>query len=425
MLIIAVLPMMALLAEGKNMAENPSFAIASEGSAGPAGYALEGAAKYEFAGYRDEFSSKGIVFDSYQAAGTVSQTVPVDPKQGRWLTFRIRARAEDGFAVQQDQLYLEMAFFGDHGKRYQDKVKRLIYREITRDRKDFAVNGDNHKSGAAAWRSYELEELLPFAETDAVKFSVGFEGGSGTGQPYDRFMISEFDVQQHQNSTEGKEDPAARIGSQSKAKPSSTAGMISLGGRWYYKPSAGESISLNSDGKLADRLMVTEKNSSQLFYKDDQLENPFEGNMTAWLRKGFLDEDGQMVKEDRFIPDNVTVEFDGSKYFTIHARNIPNHPTAIFPDTYGSQGYNPNYIQEHNYAWKLPLEPKLLTDPLPVDPKNTEWRCRWARPGSPSMEWPSTIPSTRECRMRRGSWTGAVAIRAPTTATIITNIRSA
>jgi len=119
------------------------------------------------------------------------------------------------------------------------------------------------------------------------------------------------------------------------------------------------------------KLLVTEANSDRLFYRDDRLENPFAGNMTAWLRKGFLDEEGRVVTEDRFVPDNVTVEFDGSDYLTIHARNIPNHPTARFPDTYGTQGYNPSYIQEHDYAWKLPLVPHLRKDPLAVDTQNS------------------------------------------------------
>jgi hypothetical protein len=349
-----------LLAGSPNIAHNSDF-TSIVGDL-PRDYLLSGAARFEYAGYRDEFASKGVILDSAQSSGSVSQTLDIDRTQGKWITFRIRGKAEGGFAVGQDQLYLQMEFLGDHGKTYQDKVRRLIYREITRDRQDMAVNGDDHKSGAAVWRTYGLEELLPFAQTDAVRFTVGFENGQGTGKPYTRFMIDEFDVYQDTGSHEGKVDPADRIKIPAP-NATSTDGMISLGGRWYYKPANGETVKLP--------LKVTEANSDRLFYKDDRLENPFEGNMTAWLRRGMKDEQGRVATVDRFIPDNVVLEFDGSDTFTIHAKNIPNHPTARFPDTYGTQGYNPNYIQEHDYAWRIPITPHLQSDPRPVDAQNT------------------------------------------------------
>jgi hypothetical protein len=93
--------------------------------------------------------------------------------------------------------------------------------------------------------------------------------------------------------------------------------------------------------------------------------------MTAWLRKGYLDEDGNMVQQDRFVPDNLTVEFDGSDTMALHARNLPNHPTARFPDTFGTLGYNPSYIQEHNDTYRLPLSPKLKEKPVAMDLHNT------------------------------------------------------
>jgi len=366
MLAFTILATTQVTSANPNLAQNSDFAVAAANA--PQNYALTGAAKYGIAGYKDEFSTPGVLLDSTAPTGEVSQTVPIDQSHGRWIKFQIRGKAEDGFQLSGDELYMSMDFYG--GAKYEDRVKRLIYREITRDRKDFAVNGDNHKNGAAVWRTYELEELLPFAETDNVKFTVGFAGGSGADHQFSRFMVNEFDVIQESQSSEGKQDPADRI-HPSKAKATSTNGMIHLGGRWYYLPKESENIPLDSTGRLTGPLLVTERNSSQLFYKDDRLENPFEGNMTAWLRKGFLDEQGNLVTQDRFVPDNVTVEFDSSGFLTIHARNIPNHPTAQFPDTYGTQGYNPSYIQEHDYAWKLPLEPKLRENPVAVDTKNT------------------------------------------------------
>ena len=47
------------------------------------------------------------------------------------------------------------------------------------DRRDLTVNGNFHRGGAAVWRSYEIEELLPFPEVDAAR--VGVTGPSQGG----------------------------------------------------------------------------------------------------------------------------------------------------------------------------------------------------------------------------------------------------
>ncbi len=369
MLLLSMLTVTLDATDGHAIALNPDFSVTDPSHKLPQGYLLTGAARYEYAGYKDEYSTKGVVLDSSQPNGAVSQTLDIDRTKGKWISFRVRARAEDGFAVANDQLYLELDFYGNHGQSYQDKVKRLIYRQITKDRRDFAVNGDDHKNGAAVWRTYQIEELLPFAQTDRIKLTLGFEGGVGKDKPFCRLMVDAFDIEQNQQSSDGRQDPADRITHPTAV--GQTDGMIALGGRWFYRPSPDEHLETGVGGKLKQTLWVTEEHSKQLFYKDDRLENPFAGNMTAWLRKGFLDEDGKTVTQDRFVPDNVTLEFDGSPYFTIHARNIPNHPTARFPDTYGTQGYNPNSIQAHNYSWKLPLVPTLKKNPVAVDKLNT------------------------------------------------------
>ncbi len=54
--------------------------------------------------------------------------------------------------------------------------------------------------------------------------------------------------------------------------------------------------------------------------------------------------------------------FKGDGFLTMKAHNLPNHPTAQFPDTFGTQGYNPNYIQELDKTYRLPLEPKIDPD---------------------------------------------------------------
>jgi hypothetical protein len=132
--------------------------------------------------------------------------------------------------------------------------------------------------------------------------------------------------------------------------------LIALGGRWYYRPAPGESIS-----PASAPLTVTEENADRLFYKSDRLINPFLENMTAWLRPGYLDEQGNTVTKDQFVPDNVVLIFKGDGFLTLKAKNIPNHPTAKFP------GFNPSHIQEIDSTYRLPLEPVLNPQAVAMD----------------------------------------------------------
>jgi hypothetical protein len=131
-----------------------------------------------------------------------------------------------------------------------------------------------------------------------------------------------------------------------------------LGGRWYYQATPGESVSSSTP------LTVTEDNADRLFYKSDLLINPFLNNMTAWLRPGYLDEKGNLVTQDTFLPDNVVLVFKGDGFLTLTSRNIPNHPTAKFP------GFNPSHIQEMNETFRLPLEPVLDPQAVAMDEAN-------------------------------------------------------
>ncbi|MEI9998324.1 MAG: hypothetical protein WDO13_03730 [Verrucomicrobiota bacterium] len=63
--------------------------------------------------------------------------------------------------------------------------------------------------------------------------------------------------------------------------------LTALGGRWYYAPAQGETVTLP--------LTVTEANADRLFYRSDRLINPFLNNMTAWLRAGYKDLAGDLV----------------------------------------------------------------------------------------------------------------------------------
>jgi len=344
-----------------NLVTNPNFETKNASGNGPAGFELKGNARWAWSGYSDETAIKGVSLRAHDASGSsdgsVSQLVTgIDQKKGKWLKFSFRGRAEDDFAVANDLLGMKIAFYSKGGSNYLDAGQKLIYREILRDRKDFAVNGDDHKNGAAVWRTYEFEELMPFPEVDSVRIGVEFKNGIAKSDKFSSFFIQDFSLTQSDTSSDGRLEPTAKAPSNS-LKQIDTHELVALGGRWYYQPQNGESVSIDASGRLMGVLTVNEANSSRLFYKDERLENPFESNMSAWLRKGNLDVNRQLVTEDRFIPDNVSITFDNSGMMALHVHNIPNHPTAKFPDTVGTQGYNPSYIQEHNDTYYLPVNP--------------------------------------------------------------------
>jgi len=361
-LVLALLGCVTAQARIVNLVQNPGFESATNNV--PDGYELTGAAAWGRVGGADEFTSQGVLFPGdAKAGGSVSQVVHgIDPTKGKWLTFRFRGLAQDGFTVDGDALSMKIEFFSKNGADYLDNVTRLIYREVTTDRQNLTVNGDYHKHGAEVWRSYELEELIPYPEVDTVKITVQYANGTATSAEKSFFYIDDFSLVQRKKSLTGKVDPATRLAPVSTAQPD-TSKLTSLGGRWYYEPADGEKVTLP--------LTVTEENADRLFYKSDRLINPFLNNMTAWLRPGYKNLQGDVVTQDTFVPDNVVLIFKGDGFLTMKAHNIPNHPTAKFPDTYGTQGYNPNFIQEMDATYRLPLDPVINPDAIATDAHDT------------------------------------------------------
>ncbi|HEX4140266.1 MAG TPA: hypothetical protein VHY09_07960, partial [Candidatus Methylacidiphilales bacterium] len=235
-----------------NLVQNPDFESATNGV--PDGYELTGAAAWGRAGGDDEYTSQGVIFSGdAKGGGSVSQVVHgIDQAKGRWLTFRFRGLAQDGFAVDQDALAMKIAFYSKNGTDYLDGVTRLIYREITTDRQNLTVNGDYHKHGAEVWRSYELEELIPYPEADTVKITVVYANGAAASPQESAFYIDDFSLVQRQKSQTGKVDPATAHAPVSTVQPD-TSKLTPLGGRWYYEPAAGEKVSFP--------LTVTEDNA--------------------------------------------------------------------------------------------------------------------------------------------------------------------
>ena len=128
----------------------------------------------------------------------------------------------------------------------------------------------------------------------------------------------------------------------------SIAAMVPLGGRWYFDPRG-------ADRRAPEKFDQT--NADRLLYQADRLEAPFADNTTATLRKGWLDRAGKPVQRDQFVPDNVVITFTPT-HLVMHSKGLPNHPTATFPDRWRAIDGNPNFIQEQDATWRIPLEPQ-------------------------------------------------------------------
>jgi len=347
-----------------NLVPNGSFDLANAAKNAPTGFELSGQAEYLFAGYQDEIASAGIAFNSSKPAGKVSAMVTgLDHSKGKWIRFAFRGMAEDGFNVEQDALIMKIAFMSKGGTNQLDTAERFIYRELTKARADLAVNGKAGKQGAEAWRTYDFEELLPFAEVDSVKISLEFKNGASKEKKGSYFFVDDFELTQYSRSLRGLKEPKAKPNDPKAPDPEN---LVHLGGRWYFQAKPGENVAPSATAPLK----VDYRNADRLFYKAGRWETPFLGAMTSWLKPGFLDAKGELVKETRFVPDNVVLTFDGSSTFRFANRNVPNHPTAKFPDTYGTQGYDPNYIQEFPGNFRLAIEPKMNPSAVPMTQDN-------------------------------------------------------
>jgi YHYH protein len=359
---------------------NPNAGLQDKAANGasPAGFSLEGDAIYgEFPDRQTETAGRGVRLlsgrdknDDGARRGSLSQTVTgISAGQGRWFRFRIRGLAQDGFHVQRDDLFLKVEFFRDGGTNSLDHVQKSIYGQVAQERDDLRDKGTAASLGSGAWRSYDLEFRTPFSEVDTLRLTVGFNHGAGRSERSE-FRVSEFELTRIP-------DPEEFV-AQMKAKPDAarpeanapaTNSLVPVGGRWYY------------DARGGDRTPPREfdhTNADRLYYRTDRFEAPFADNMSAWLRKGDLDRAGHLVKKDRFVPDNVRLTFTPT-HLIVRSHNLPNHPTAVFPDRWRALDGNPNYIQEQNATWYIPLEPQ-------VDPEHVamqESNANGALPGGP------------------------------------------
>ena len=360
-LMIALLGMalaIDLRADTTELAHNPTFERVD-------GYELNGSAVYRRAlldPHRDA-AGRGVALSPSADGASVAQTIAIDTRQGRSFRFRFRGLPQDGFAVAADGLSMAVEFSGDGGRTAYDGKRELLYPLVQQSRRDLGVNGNGRQGGAAVWREYALTFYVPFPQVDRLKLIVGCRDAAMPSNPLEdkgirangpvvpidtagrAFLVTDFSLTR-------LDEPEARPSAPAPATASPAAGApLPLGGRWYYRAATGETRA---------PAVFDHSNADRLLYRDGPnggYTTPFAGNMSAVLHAGNETLDGDIARADQPVADNVTVRFEPGS-LVLHTHGLPNHPTGRFPEDGFGRG-NPNYIQEQDETYRLPLEPKV------------------------------------------------------------------
>ena len=273
----------------------------------------------------------------------------------RWYRFYISGMAQDNFAVDKDELYLKVEFFQNNGAKSLDLIKTRFYSQVLRERKDLKDAGTNKNLGDATWQNYAMDFRTPFAEIDTLKLSVGLAGGTG-GKTQSEFWVRSMNVAPIAIPANYQKPIASSFDFPQPAVDS----LVHIGGRWYFDPKG-------KNRSLPEQFDHT--NSDQLLYKSDRFEAPFASNMSSWLRPGYLDIDGKKVVKDVYKPDSLVITVS-DQHIVMRSRNLPNHPTATFPDRWRMLDGDPAHIKEQAMTWHIPINPKLASNPVAMTPNN-------------------------------------------------------
>ncbi|HXE56042.1 MAG TPA: YHYH protein [Tepidisphaeraceae bacterium] len=321
---------------------NSDFTARAAGG-GPAGYTLTGSAKYGYLGdSKKDMSGWGAVLASAGREGAVSQVVMhLSAEHAKAYRFSFHGLPQDGFAVNADDLYMRVEFFGADGRTQYDAKEKKLYPIVQKARRDLSINGVRRVGGAAVWGTYWLDFELPFPQVDQVRLTVGFGHGAGRSASNSNFLVTRFSLVPIAAPSQTQADSAAALAT-------NLSHLIPLGGRWFYAARTTETAAPQEfDYRNADRLI----------YHDDRYSAAFAGMMTSVLRVGEMDLSGNVVRQDRLVRDNVTLRFNHDTLI-IHTHGLPNHPTGRFPENGLGIGFNPNYIEEQDETFYIPLNPK-------------------------------------------------------------------
>lgn len=330
--------------------------LANATVSGDATYGVLGDRRVESNGHGIRLMSGSDMDGSKSIAGEASiMSTAVTPDQ-RWYRFYVSGLAQDEFVVDRDDLYLKVEFFQKNGTDSLDYIKERIYPQVVRERENLIDKDTNESLGHATWRTYAMNFRTPFAEVDAVKLSIGFTNGKGADSSSE-FWVSSMDVKPMDAPPEYS---AAHPAVHDFPQPDESM-LVALGGRWYFNP---------RDASADVPKTFNYTNAEQLLYRTDRYEAPFAGNMSSWLRAGYLNLSGDEVTKDEYRPNAVTVSFT-DRHLVMHSCNLPNHPTATFPDRWRMLDGNPSYIKEQDNTWHIPLDPKRNPEAIAMDASNS------------------------------------------------------
>lgn len=275
------------------------------------------------------------------------------PQTGRWYVLRARVLVQDGFKVsRENQPRLTVSFFKDNGTNSLDSISKSMAELIARDRSNLKDPGTNKNLGLASWRWHGLEFRTPFPEVDTLRITVGYEGGEGAG-PDSNIWISDMELN-------AIHEPNPTVKSTTRPFPP-LENLVPIRGRWHFDSTG---VSKDIPARF-DHL-----NGHRLVYLTDRPETPFAGNMSSWLRRGYLDREGKPVEKDQFIPEAVAISIEGA-HLVMRSRNLPNHPTGVFPDRARWLDGNPNVIRDQTFTWRLPLEPRVNPSHVAMNATNS------------------------------------------------------
>ncbi|MCW8129843.1 MAG: YHYH protein [Planctomycetota bacterium] len=355
----------AVRGENATPVPNAGFEEAGASAEQAKGFELEGDAARAFGGRQGRetgtmavrlYAGRDLNQDGKREGRVRSLPVALKKEAGRWYRFSFRGLPEPGFSVAGEQdLFMRVEFFAQGGAEALDGVVKELWPLVRQRRKDLDANGLEKRNGAAVWQDYSFEFKLPFPNIDALRLSIGFRNGNASEKDAS-FVVDDLALEAIEAPQERDRALAGAPATAKEIQLQAGSTLVHLGGHWYYERLAAETGVPRS---------FTAANASRLYYKSGRLEAPFAGNMTAWLRAGYLNATGEKVAQDRFLPDNVTVIFTQDE-LVVKAKNIPNHPTAVFPGYLG----NPNSIQEKDRTYRFPLNPQPNPNAKAMDLKN-------------------------------------------------------
>ena len=193
---------------------------------------------------------------------------------------------------------------GKNGTNPLDGVTHKIYPLVERYRKELAVNGNIARTAGPCWKTYALISVCPSRRSTRSDSASVSSTALRPATKAATFYATEFaltPIPARRGRPEGRQDRAS--GPCRRGKSLDPAG----------RPLVLRSRNGNDQEKPAT-LTITAKNAHRLYYMDSQLYQSLRREHDRLAAQGLSwTSTGQIVEQDRFVPDNVVIEFADDK----------------------------------------------------------------------------------------------------------------